>query len=859
MLLEREGLLESLRERLDDAKSGNGSLVLVAGEAGAGKTSLVRAFVEGLDDSTLVIEGACDPLTTPRPLSPLHDFAADPAGGLEDLVREDREPIEMFEEVLDRLHNTIRPIALVIEDAHWADEGTLDFLRFIGRRVGNTKGMVVCTYRDDEVGSDHPLRPVLGQLIPLASTERLSIPPLSDGAVATLSRESQVDPAELHRVSGGNAFFVTEVLATGTLVPPTVQDAVLGRVGRLDDEARRAVEGVSIAPRSLEVDKVSALVGASPEAVDRAVGSGVLQEERFHLRFRHELARAAMEQAIPPARRQRLHRQMISLLAEDPQLDHARLAHHAIKAEAPAQIIEYAPEAARDARARGATREAVAFFQAALTQEGQMDGDEVAGLKLELGVELTALDEDERAIEVLEGAEAHFRRIGDLVRQAEAIRQTAKAFYGLGDMEEVGSRTREAIGVLEPLGETEHLAMALGSLASQHMLARRPSEGLPLAKQAERMAEATGSSELTVLTIRHTVACLEVVGGDVDTGLELLKESVEDTRGVDPKMHAMALTNLGSGAGEMRRYEVAVPALQEGEAHGLRNDLDTQVLYSRSWLARVAFEQGRWDEAVEHAALVEKTVSNRAGYSLLTALGVLGRVRVRRGDPGGRELLEETLTAFAGHNLQYRWSPAGGLAEFHWLRGSTDAMVDVLAELYERALETESQWARGELGYWMWKAGAIEGPPEDAAEPFWLQMADKWREAAASWRKLGCPYEVGLALMESGDAEPMLEALGIFDSIGARPIGDMLRSRLREAGVASIPRGPAPSTRQNPAALTKRQMEVLELMRDGLSNAEVAGKLFISKKTVEHHVSAIYSKLGVASRARAIAVARDVI
>jgi DNA-binding NarL/FixJ family response regulator len=130
-------------------------------------------------------------------------------------------------------------------------------------------------------------------------------------------------------------------------------------------------------------------------------------------------------------------------------------------------------------------------------------------------------------------------------------------------------------------------------------------------------------------------------------------------------------------------------------------------------------------------------------------------------------------------------------------------------------------------------------------------MDGKWREAAETWHEIGCPYEEGLALAE-GDEEAMLGAISIFDRLEARPVAAMMRSRLRQMGVEHIPQGPRPETRGNPAGLTNRQVEVLGLMVDGLSNGEIAERLFISKKTTEHHVSAILSKLAASTRARAI-------
>ncbi|MDP9144036.1 MAG: LuxR C-terminal-related transcriptional regulator, partial [Actinomycetota bacterium] len=155
-----------------------------------------------------------------------------------------------------------------------------------------------------------------------------------------------------------------------------------------------------------------------------------------------------------------------------------------------------------------------------------------------------------------------------------------------------------------------------------------------------------------------------------------------------------------------------------------------------------------------------------------------------------------------------------------------------------------------------WKAGAIDGSPERAATPFDLHMSGDWNGAAEIWRRLGCPYEMGMA-MADGDTAAMFESIETFDRLGARPIASMVRALLRNQGVESIPRGPRTETRANPFNLTTRQIEVLALMGDGLSNAEIADRLFISKKTVEHHVSAVLAKLGTSTRAKAIAQAES--
>lgn len=286
--------------------------------------------------------------------------------------------------------------------------------------------------------------------------------------------------------------------------------------------------------------------------------------------------------------------------------------------------------------------------------------------------------------------------------------------------------------------------------------------------------------------------------------------------------------------------------------------MDFSMSYSQAWLARVLFEQGRWDEAVDYAEQALAMTTGPESIASVTASGVLGRVRVRRGDPGGADLLEGALSVEGNFELQHVWSPVCGLAEHAWLRGSGTGAPKLLTATFARAMEADSAWARGELGYWMWRLGAVDSVPAGAAEPFALQMRGRWREAADAWHEIGSPYEVALSLADGHD-DAMLEALATFDSLGAAPASQWLRARLRERGVSHVPRGPSRATRDNPAGLTGRQLEVLKLLAAGSSNAEIAEELFVSKKTVEHHVSAIYTKLGVESRAKAIAAASEVL
>lgn len=854
-LLEREALLEEVAGFLTKAADGKGSLVLLAGEAGSGKTSLAHEIEARAGSHILVIEGACDPLTTPRPLSPLVDIAADPEAGLDDLLDLDT-AMDAFARVLDRLRNTIRPILMVLEDIHWADDGTLDFIRFIGRRIGDAKCLVLCTFRDDELGPEHPLRVVLGDLASRATTKRLAVPLLSELAVRDLSSGSGLDPGQLHRLTNGNPFFVTEVLAADSSLPGSVQDAVLARVARLSPKARKVVNTVSIAPRSLTVDLALALSGATPGDIDEALTSGVLAESRGELRFRHELARSAVEDALPAARRLADHRRMIALLQENEVEDLARLAHHAARAENSDLVVEFAPTAAAEATARGSYRESVALYQLAIDHADSVDRSELARWRIRLGRSFELLDRPVDALEQQQAAVDYFREIGETVDLANALVAVSSTRWKLNELEAGRAAVHEALELLGPSGDGTDLARAWYCSGYHWMLARQYELAVAALNESKRVA-LSADAGATVDLADYVLGTTELVMGDPDEGIEMLLDTyrgAEITGDAFLEMGSMGM--LGTGGGEVRRYKVATDALNKGIALALDHDLDTSIAYDQAWLARIAFEQGRWDDAIRYAEIVMSGPPGRSYISPVTALGALGRVRVRRGDPGASQALDEALSIGVNCEMQHVWSPFCGLAELAWLEGRSGEIPQILGDIYQRAMATDSQWARGEVGFWLWKAGAIEEPPERSAAPFRLQMEGDWAAAADAWRAIGCPYEVALALAD-GDEESILEAVSIFDSLGARPGGQWLRSRLRELGASSIPRTPTERTLSNPAGLTKRQLEVLDLMTAGLSNGEIAGRLFISRKTVEHHAAAIYEKLGVSTRAKAIVQAAE--
>ncbi|MEX1037958.1 MAG: AAA family ATPase, partial [Acidimicrobiia bacterium] len=834
---------------LERAGSGSGSFVFLDGEAGAGKTTVARALTERAPGSTLVLAGQCDPLTTPRPLGPLLDIAVDPESALGDILEiEDR--YEIFSEVLTRLQHSIRPILMILEDIHWADAATLDMLTYLGRRIGKSKALVLTTYRGDEIGPDHQLRPVLGDLLTKPDVYRHSVEMLTTMAIRTLAGERLVDAERIHEVTGGNAFYVTELLATEGSVPPTVQDAVLARVGRLDEEARAAVEAASIAPRSMEPEHINALVGTPSSAAERALHAGVLVGDERGYRFRHELARLAVEDAIPKPRQVDYHRKMLRVLA--PSTDTARLAHHAIQTGDPGLIREHAPSAASDAARRQSQHEAVRFYAAAYPHIGSMPPRERFQFLDKYRSSLYSVDDQATAegvaVEMLEIA----RQLDDPLLLGRAHRTHSRALWMAGKTEASNREAQKALEILEGLGDSEELVLSLRSCAHNEMLDRHYEAGMAYCRRAVDMAERIGFETEQAMSIL-TMGTLEVVNNNVEDGFRLIEESIDLGKRVGAaRIEHAAYGMLGTGGGEVKAYERALRWLDRGIELGTAEDEDYAVAYNKAWKARIKCEQGKWDDAVALAEEVATYDPSVARISPVTALGALGRVRVRRGDPGAGKVLLEAIELGAKGALQHIWAPVCALAEMYWLQNKPEKAFEVLEEPLQRVLDTDTVWGRGEISYWMWRVGGLDEVPERLAAPYEMMITGDWQGAAVEWRRIGCPYKEALALSE-GDTPARFEALEIFDSLGARPAGQWLRSRMRDEGIDSIPRGPRKATRENPEGLTPRQAEVYGLMALGLSNGDIAQRLFISQKTVEHHVSAIFAKLEVTTRSEAIA------
>ena len=452
-LVEREEVIGALAAALADAAAGSGRMALVAGQSGVGKTAAVRAFVEASCRRRAVHSGACDPLSTPVPLAPFLDLAAGSLPGLAAALAGPGTAYDVFAALRAEVGD--RPAVLVLEDVHWADEATLDVLRILGRRVAGTQLLVVVTYRDDPLDPADPLRVALGDLASAAGVVRIPIEPLSPRGVRALAAGHSVDPEELVRRTGGNPFYVTEVLdAGGDGIPATVRDAVLARTARLDDDTRRAVDAIACSPQPAEEWLLDALGEEHVASAAAGVAAGILAEAGAGFAFRHEIAREAIADAIPADRREGLHRRMLAILSTAPvAADPARLAHHAEQAGDAAAAIRHARAAAERAAAVGAHRQAAAQYGRALRFSGDASPADRAELLERRADALYAADDQPASIADLHAAIDLHRELEDTCREADATAHLVPRLTCCGFFDEAraaAERAVELVGVVQP-------------------------------------------------------------------------------------------------------------------------------------------------------------------------------------------------------------------------------------------------------------------------------------------------------------------------------------------------------------------------------------------------------------------------
>ncbi|WP_313959948.1 helix-turn-helix transcriptional regulator [Mycobacterium deserti] len=856
-LLERDTALVDLSRWQRTTAGTGGRIVLLRGEAGVGKTALITRFLEGLPQRTQVLRGWCESTTAPRPLGPLIDMLAGLAGSLADALRSavDAGDLTAVYNGLAGAAAAEAPWVCVVEDLHWADGATLDLLRFLSRRMSSLPLLLVGSYRDDEVGDD--LAVLLGDMATSAAVSRIKLKPLSPSAVAELAAGSGVNAEALFRLTGGNPYYVTEVLAAGPDVlragelPPTVSDAVRARLARLSSAGRETAYATAVSGPRAELGVLMRVCPAAVEGLVECLQTGVLVADADAVDFRHELARRATLEQISIDQRRSLHRQVLTLLSQPPVNPNllATLAFHADQANDSDAVIRYGPVAAERASALGANRQAAELYALVLRH-----ADAIPDRRRVVWLEQHALSSNlcglgREAVASFREAATLRHELGDRLGEGDDLRWLSYWLWALGRSSEALQVGRASLSLLEQLGPCPQLAWCLVNLTELAAVSYDP-QCDEYAARAITLGTTLGDTSVVVRARCHRA--LSTVSR-TDTGWDQLEEVWRDAIEHDhaPEHAGIIGAVLCWTAARHHRLDDADGYIRGTWTHCTEHELGVFHPLATGAAGLVALHRGLWADAAAHA----DDVLTRPGLSPLHRIMPLvtaALISARRGEGPVGALLEEAVQAAEPDDL-YRLGPVwAARAEAAWLAGDDDtARAEAQAGLAGATAHADP-WVVGQLRRWAHLAGELsdDAPTIDNITPFRLEVGGDWRAAAEEWTRLGCPYDAAVAQLH-GDATAVAAALDTFRGLGARAA--VRRAQQRLAQLRGRDANARRDTTADPQGLTRRERDVLELLAAGHSDAEIANVLFISPKTANRHVGSILSKLGVRNRTQAAA------
>jgi DNA-binding CsgD family transcriptional regulator/tetratricopeptide (TPR) repeat protein len=853
-LTERERELDLVAGRVQGARTGTGGAVMVCGESGAGKTSFVEAFTTVSGGGMRVLWGVCDPLSTPRPLGPLHDLASEFSPATRQLLTTGEQPVDIFAAVFADL--CLRPTILVLDDLHWADQGTIDLLRFLLRRAPQTHLLAVGTARDDELGVSHPLRSLLGDVARSPHSTTITLNPLSLEAISALVGDRDVDPVRLHRITGSNPFFVAEMLDhRGDDLPTTVRDAILARTVDLDAAAWDVLHLLTCATGAI-ADHLLAGLGVTADALHALDAARLIRRDTRGLAFRHDLCRRAVAAVMPPGVEPGLHRRFIAAHRAAGDTDPAVLVHHAAGAGDRDLITTAGVQAGRRAATSGAHTQAVEFFELALQHGGVLSADTEAELLEQLAEEYYLVDRLDDAVAACRRALRIRQDTRDPVAIAANHHSLAIYEWYNGHRDTADHHLLTAVDLLRGDSHTAAAQGVLGHVfATQAFLALQSSHldrTADIITAARDIALRTGDPDLTVRVevverLRDLLCGREDARADMLTLLSAGLGEIDET-------YSTGYTNLSYFDVEQRRLDAASELLEMCLPLMVEHDLPICHVVQMGSRSRLHLLTGDWDEALADADVVLERPS--APLARTWPLLIRALVALRRdGDDGGNI---DAAWELAGHlgELVRILPVAAAIVERAWLTGADDTRLDRCRALLVEATGPGLDWARGELAVWLHR---LDGSVADCAvaPPYRDLLTGQCTRAAEAFDALGAPYDAALALIDSGDPDAARGAVDVLDRLGAAAVAARVRLDLRSRGLRTVPAPRWATTLTNPAGLTARQVEVLRLIDEGLTSVEMAQRLFLSVKTVDHHVAAIMTKLDVPRRRDAVRRARE--
>ena len=831
-----------------------GHCVFVTGEAGIGKTALVKAFCKQQQTDCTIYQGACDALFTPRPLAPLYDIIWQVGSDLLPASHTIEQRSELFLNFFHALSSRKEKILIVFEDIHWADEATLDFIKFFLRRIVQLRCLFILTYRDDEIHSGHPLRNVLGDLSPDTFT-RIQLTPLSRQAVYKLAGEKGYDPGNVYSISGGNPFYVNEILASYSPgVPDNIKDAILAVYDRQEEGTKNAWQICSVIPEGLEINRFAKIKSSWDEGMDHCFALKIIIIKNDRVIFKHELYRRTIEDSLSPFKRVALNKKILELFLtsfeEEGEIE--RIVQYAKNANENQLVVEYAPRAAKQAASVGAHIEASKLYLTAIEYIEKSDEDRLVELYESYAYECYLTNQIKDAIIYQERALKTWQKKNEKEQTGNSLRLLSRYCWFDGNRDEAEKYGKEAIQILESLPSSRAKAMAFSNMSQLKLFSEETPDCEKWGNLAIEMAREIKDDEILCHALNNVGASQWKVQASREAGEKFLMESLDIALKNSYHEHAArAYSNIIYNSVEAKEYDLAKRFLQAGIAYCEERGLDSSNNYKLSLKARLLMETGDWDEAAFIASNFLQTPA-QPGTIKIGCLLILATIKLRRGEPDASSPLEEAKALSFKTKEHQRIIPVTiALLEYEWLTAKRLITEEELKICLALVQKVDNIFLNSEINFWLQKVRNQEIDLPALYEPYKLLREGKINKAADFWQKKGCPFQKAFALFE-GVEEDKKNALILFQQLGANAVSEKIKMEMRAVGIKSIPRGIRESTKNNPAQLTIRELDVLRLLQKGNPTREIAGTLFISPKTAENHISNILFKLDVKTRSKAI-------
>ncbi len=861
-LIERAGFLNVLQKKFAAIGEGEGHCVFLSGEAGIGKTSLVKSFCKEQKGNCNIYHGACDALFTPRPLAPLYDILWQVNSELWPVSPTIEDRSELFAGFLRELARQNKKTLIVFEDIHWADDATLDFIKFFARRITQLQCLFILTYRDDDIDSHHPMINVFGQLPPDSFT-RLQLTPLSKSAVEKMAGERGYSGEDVYTISGGNPFYVNEILSSYSAgVPDNIKDSIISTYDRQQGKTRQIWELLSVIPDRFEVKYLEKFEPMYASALELCIASKILIVKDGLIFFKHELFRRTIEAFLSPLKRVTLNKKVLDLLKEnfEQNKEIERIIHHAKNANEYEIVVHYAPIAAMHAAAVGAHTEASRLYLTAIEYYQGSDKDILIQFYESYAYECYLTNQAKEAIIYTGKSLNIWKAKNDLEKTGNCMRFLSRLWWLEGNAKNAKKFAEEAVDAFSNQPSSHAKAMAFSNMSQLKMLFDQPAESIGWGEKAINMAKELGDEETLSHALNNVGSVYMNIRSSVQEGIELLQQSLGIALKNSFHEHAArAYSNLGSNALKMKNYTLATKTLDEGIKYCEENGLDSSRSVKLSLKSLLYLETGDWKKAYSIADNLLK--NENLSFFAIVLLTVAGTIKMRTGDPEALHLLTKAATkAFETTEVQRIIPSLVSLLEYEWLTGQTLISRENLDHGKNLIGQSIYTIEKSEFVFWLQKARNEFLPLADLYVGYNVSSIKKAQKSAAVWEKAGCPYGQALTLFE-GTEDDKRKAIKIVHELGFSAVYEKMKLEMRTSGIKSIPRGIRKSTQSNPALLTSREVDVLEVLKEGFQNKEIAAKLFISPKTVDHHISSILFKLDVNSRTKAVkeAVRREII